>query len=222
MKTIAPHDRPREKLDRVGPAALGDNELVAIVIGHGHRGRSALDLANAVLASAGGLHGLARLRREEIARIGGLGAAKGARVVAAIELGRRTLLRGPQIRPQILKARDAAAFLMPQFGSGNVERFGVLLVDTRHRVIRARLVSVGTLDASVAEPREVFREALLGGAAAVVLFHNHPSGDPTPSRDDVALTARLSAAGSLLGISVLDHIILADTRFCSLREDGYL
>jgi DNA repair protein RadC len=98
----------------------------------------------------------------------------------------------------------------------------VLLVGTRHRVIRARLVSVGTLDASVAEPREVFREALLGGAAAVVLFHNHPSGDPAPSRDDVALTARLSAAGSLLGINVLDHIILADTRFCSLREDGYL
>jgi DNA repair protein RadC len=222
MKTLAPHDRPREKLDRVGPAALGDNELLAVVIGHGHRGQSALDVANTLLASAGGLHGLVRVRREELVRIGGLGAAKGARVVAAIELGRRTLVRGPQVRPQILTARDAAAYLMPQFGSGGVEHFGVLLLDTRHRVLRARLISVGTLDASVAEPRDVYREALIGGAAAVVLFHNHPSGDPTPSRDDVTLTTRLVAAGSLLGIDVLDHLILADTRFCSLREDGYL
>jgi DNA repair protein RadC len=222
MKTLAPHDRPREKLDRVGPGALGDNELVAIVIGHGHHGKSALDVANALLDAAGGVHGLARLRRDELLRTAGLGAAKGAQVVAAIELGRRTLLRGPQIRTQIATPRDAAVYLMPQFGSGPVERFGVLLLDTRHRVIRARLLSSGTLDASHADPRAVYREALVGGAAAIVLFHNHPSGDPAPSRDDVALTARLAAAGALMGIEVVDHVILADTSYRSLKEDGYL
>jgi DNA repair protein RadC len=222
MKTIAPHDRPREKLDRVGPAALGDNELVAIVIGHGHRGRSALDLANAVLEAAGGAHGLPRLRRDDLARIAGVGAAKGSQIIAAVELGRRTLLRGPRARPQILSPRDAAVHLLPEFGSSHVERFGVLLLDSRHRVIRARLLSVGTLDASVADPREVFREAIVGGAAAIVLFHNHPSGDPTPSRDDVALTVRLASAGALMGIDVIDHIILAETRYRSLKESGDL
>jgi DNA repair protein RadC len=222
MKTLAPHDRPREKLDRVGPVALGDNELVAIVIGHGYQGKSALDLANALLDVAGGLQGLARLRREEVGRVTGLGPAKAAQVVAAVELGRRTLLRGSPRRTQIVHAHDAAAFLMPQFGSGPVERFGVLLLDTRHRVIRARLVSVGTLDASHADPRAVYREALIGGAAAIVLFHNHPSGDPTPSKDDVALTARLVAAGALMGIDVVDHVILADNRYRSFKEDGYL
>jgi DNA repair protein RadC len=222
MKTLAPHDRPREKLDRVGPAALGDNELVAIVIGHGYQGRSALDLANALLDAAGGVHGLARLRREEVGRVTGLGPAKGAQVVAAVELGRRTLLRGSPWRTRIVHPHDAAAYLMPQFGSGPVERFGVLLLDTRHRVIRARLVSVGTLDASHADPRAVYREALIGGAAAIVLFHNHPSGDPTPSKDDVALTARLVAAGALMGIDVVDHVILADNRYRSFKEDGFL
>lgn len=222
MKTLAPHDRPREKLDRVGPGALGDNELVAIVIGHGSRGRSALDVANTVLEVSGGVHGLARLRRDELGRIGGLGAAKGAQVVAAVELGRRTLLRGVERRTQIVNPCDAAAYLIPQFGSGPVERFGVLLLDTRHRVIRARLLSTGTLDASHADPRAVYREALVGGAAAIVLFHNHPSGDPTPSKDDVALTARLVAAGALMGIDVVDHVILADNRYSSFKEDGYL
>lgn len=222
MKTIAPHDRPREKLGRVGPAALGDNELVAIVIGHGHRGGSALDVANAVLDAAGGVHGLPRLLRDDLARIAGLGAAKGSQILAAVELGRRTLLRGPQARRQILSPRDAAAHLLPEFGSSAVERFGVLLLDSRHRVIRARLLSVGSLDASLAHPREVFREAIVGGAAAIVLFHNHPSGDPTPSRDDVALTARLASAGALMGIDVVDHIILAETRYRSLKESGDL
>jgi len=222
MKTLAPHDRPREKLDRIGPAALGDNELVAIVIGHGSRGRSALDVANTLLEAAGGVPGLARMRREDFGRVVGLGAAKGAQVVAAVELGRRTLVRGAQLRTRIGHPRDAAAYLMPQFGSGQVERFGVLLLDTRHRVIRARLVSVGTLDASHADPRAVYREALIGGAAAIVLFHNHPSGDPTPSKDDVALTARLVAAGALMGIDVVDHVILADNRYRSFKEDGYL
>ncbi|MBI2221410.1 MAG: DNA repair protein RadC [Acidobacteria bacterium] len=218
MKGIAPHDRPRERLDRVGPSALGDHELLAVVLGHGNRNRTSIELASALLESAGGLHGLARVTADELQDVPGIGRARAAQVLAAVELGRRTLARAPRARPQIACARDVAEQLMPQFGSCAVEQFGVVLLDTKHRVMKTRLLSVGSLDASVVHPREVFRAAVLGGAAAVVLFHNHPSGDPTPSREDSDLTRRLVAAGQLMGIDVLDHVILADTRFVSLRE----
>jgi DNA repair protein RadC len=220
MKRIAPHDRPREKLLRGGAAALGDYELLAIVIGHGFRGRGALDVATVVLEASGGLHGLTRLSLDELLRVEGLGEAKAAQIVAAVELGRRTLLRDPRPRVQFGRPEDAAAYLMPRYGSQPVEQFGIVLLDTKHRVLRARLLSVGTLDASLVHPREVFRAASAGGAAAIVLFHNHPSGDPTPSPDDVALTRRLRAAGELMGIDVIDHVILADTRYFSFREKG--
>ncbi|HEY1327390.1 MAG TPA: DNA repair protein RadC [Casimicrobiaceae bacterium] len=218
MKSVAPHDRPREKLERVGAAGLGDNELLAIVLGQGVPHAGALDLANAVLASAGGLHGLARSSVDDLRQVPGIGAARAAQLVAAIEAGRRTLVRGRRERLQIANARDAADLLLPQFGSRSVEHFGVVLLDTKHRVLRVTLLSVGTLDASIVHPREVFREATRGGAAAIVVFHNHPSGDPTPSDDDVTLTWRLVRAGELMGIAVLDHVILAETRYCSLRD----
>jgi DNA repair protein RadC len=222
MKSVAPHDRPREKLERVGAGGLGDNELLAIVLGQGVPRSGALDLANAVLASAGGLHGLARSSLDDLRQVPGIGAARAAQLIAAIEAGRRTLVRGRRERPQITSARDAAELLLPQFGSRPVEHFGVVLLDTKHRVLRSTLLSVGTLDTSVVHPREVFREATRGGAAAIVLFHNHPSGDPLPSDDDVALTRRLVRAGELMGIAVLDHVILAETRYCSLRDMGRL
>ncbi len=222
MRGIAPYDRPRERLDRVGTAALGDHELLAIVLGNGHGGRSALDLASAVLESAGGLHGLVRATADELRRVAGIGAARAAQVLAAVELGRRTLARVPHERVQLMTPHEVAAYLMPEFGSGAVEQFGVVILDSKHRVLKTRLLSVGSLDASVVHPREVFRAAVLGGAAAVVLFHNHPSGDPTPSREDCDLTRRLVAAGELMGIDVLDHVILADMRFVSLRESGHL
>ena len=111
---------------------------------------------------------------------------------------------------------------MPQYGSRSVEHFGIVLLDTKHRVLRTRVLSVGTLDASLVHPREVFRETTLGGAAAIVLFHNHPSGDPVPSGDDVALTTRLVSAGDLMGVDVIDHIIVADACYCSFKETGRL
>jgi DNA repair protein RadC len=222
MKTLAPHDRPREKLERVGPAALGDNELLAIVLGHGAPNAGALDLANAVLHATGGLHGLVRATPEELRRIPGIGAVRAAQIVAALEAGRRTLLRGRHERAQILKAVDAARLLVPQFGTKPVEHFGVLLLDTRHQVLQTRLISIGTLDASIVHPREVFREATIAGAAAIILFHNHPSGDPRPSDDDLALTLHLMRAGEMMGITVIDHIIVAERGFHSLRESGQL
>ena len=222
MNAIGSHDRPREKLARSGAEALGDNELIAILLGAGTRGHSALDVANGLLEACGGLRGLTRTGRDELARAHGIGAARAARVQAALELGRRSLTRDPAERPQFATPRDVAEYLLPLFGSYPVERFGVLLLDTRHRLVRTRILSVGSLDASVVHPREVFREAILAGAAAVVLFHNHPSGDPSPSRDDLSLTRRLTTAGDIVGIDVIDHVVLADSRYASMKELGRL
>jgi DNA repair protein RadC len=219
---MTPDDRPREKLLRAGAAALADHELLAIVIGSGIRRASALALAGAVLEEAGGLHALARLGRHALERIVGVGAAKASQIVAAVELGRRTLVRPAVGRVQFTAPRDAAAFLMPQFGSRAVEHFGIVLLDTKNRVLRTKVLTIGTLDSSPVHPREVFREATVGSAAAIVLFHNHPSGDPTPSADDLDLTGRLVEAGELMGIAVLDHIILGELRYCSLKEAGKL
>lgn len=217
MKTVAEHDRPREKLERLGASALGDNELLAVVLGQGRANASALDLANAILAD-GGLRSLIRARHGELRRVPGIGAARAAQVLAAIELGRRTLTRVEEERPRLSSPRAVAEYLLPQFGNRPVEQFGVLSLDTRHRVLRASVLSIGTLDASIVHPREIFREAMSAGAAAVVVFHNHPSGDPEPSQDDCRLTDRLVAAGVLMGIDVLDHVILADVRYYSFRE----
>ncbi len=218
MKGLSIDDRPREKLQRHGAASLGDNELVALIIGSGSRHGGALAVANALLAAHGGLHALARCKPDALARIAGIGRAKASQIVAAIELGRRTLSKAVAERPRIGNARDAAQHLLPRFGSNAVEQFGIVLLDTRHRVLRTTIIASGTANAAIVEPREVYREAALGGASAIVAFHNHPSGDPTPSPDDVALTRRLAAAGVLMGIDLVDHIILGDQRYCSLKE----
>jgi DNA repair protein RadC len=218
MKELPLHDRPREKLARTGPSALGDNELLAIVIGPGTARRDALALAVDVLGGIGGLRGLARSGLADLARATTLGPARAARVLAAIELGRRTLLRGREERARFLTPSQIAAHLVPQFGDRAVEHFGAVLLDSKRRLLRTTVLSVGSLDASVAHPRELFREAAVGGASAVVVFHNHPSGDPTPSPEDVDLTRRLVRAGEIIGIDVLDHLILAETSYFSFRE----
>lgn len=222
MKEVALHDRPREKLERLGPSALGDNELMALVLGSGARGRDVLELANAVLEDCGGLHGLTRSAAADLRRIPGVGDARAAQVLAAIELGRRTLVRTHADRPRLNTPRQLASYLLPQYGSRPVEQFGIVMLDTKHRLLQIRLVSTGSLDSTVAHPREVFREAIAGRAAAIVLFHNHPSGDPHPSPDDAVLTARLAEAGQVVGIDVLDHLILADQRYYSFMEAGQL
>jgi len=154
--------------------------------------------------------------------VAGIGAERAGQIVAAVELGRRTLTQAARERVQVTSPRVVAEFLLPQYGSRSVEHFGVVLLDTKRRVLRTTIVTVGTLDASIVHPREIFREAAGAGAAAIVLFHNRPSGDPEPSEDDVVLTRRLVAAGVLMGIDVVDHVILADDRYCSLREKGLL
>ena len=221
MGDLAPDDRPREKLERHGVGALGDNELLALVLGRGTAGQSALSVATAVLAAAGGVHGLTRFSRSRLVQLPGLGEILASRVQASIELGRRTLTLSPPARLQFRTPLDVAAFILPRFGAFPVERFGALLLDARYRLIKTHLISTGTLDASGAAPREVFREATVAGAAAVIVFHNHPSGDATPSHDDWVLTDRLRQAGAILGIDVIDHLVIADTRFASLKAADY-
>jgi DNA repair protein RadC len=220
MKDVAPHDRPREKLERLGPAGLGDNELLALILGGGVRGSGALELANRVIEFAGGLYGLTRTAVNDLRRVRGVGRARAAQVIAALEFGRRSLARDAAQRPRFTAPAEMAAYLLPLYGASTVEQFGIVMLDSKSRVIRIKLVSVGSIDSTIVHPREVFREAAASAAATIILFHNHPSGDPTPSGNDLVLTARMIHAGEIMGIDVVDHIILADQTYYSLLESG--
>ena len=222
MKDIAPHDRPREKLERLGAGGLGDNELLALVLGGGSRHGDALATANRLLEQAGGLHALSRNGVQDLLRVRGVGRARSAQVLAAIELGRRSLLQRSAERPQLLGPRVIARFLLPLYGACAVEQFGILMLDTKHRLLRMKVISTGSVDTTIVPPREVFRVATAAGAAVLVLFHNHPSGDPTPSMEDLVLTTRMVNAGDIMGIAVVDHVILADQCYYSVVEAGRL
>lgn len=217
LRVVPPADRPRERLLRDGPPALADRELVAVLLGTGTRRRDALTLAAEVLALAGGPQGLVHLAPARLMRETGVGASRAARVLAAVELGRRALA-ARAARPRLSTPAAVAAYLAPRHGDHREERFGVALLDTKHRLIRVVAISHGTLDASLVHPREVFRAAAEHSAAALVLFHNHPSGDPTPSLDDIQLTRRMVEAGELMGIAVVDHVVLGGHGWHSLRE----
>jgi len=212
-------DRPRERLARHGAGALSNRELLAVVLGTGTRRASALDVAASLLES--GLRGLAGRSVAELESERGLGRAKAARVAATLELGARLASEG-RTAPAFRTAAESARYLLPRYGARPVETFGILALDVRHRLKREAVISVGCLTSSLVHPREVFQEAVVARAAALVLFHNHPSGDPEPSGEDVALTRRLSSAGTLMGIEVLDHLVLGAGRFVSLKERGLL
>jgi len=218
MTLPAVADRPREKLARAGVRSLGDNELVALLLGAGVRERSALVVAQDVLSKSGGVRGLARIAVDELRQVPGVGASRAARLQAAIELGRRAVQGEIGERPKLAGAKDLAEYLMPMYANHREERFGVVMLDVKRRVIRTEILSVGTLDTSVAHPREVFRAATLASASAIAVFHNHPSGDPRPSQDDMVITHQLVAAGQVMGIEVVDHVILGDGCWFSFRE----
>jgi DNA repair protein RadC len=215
-------DRPRERLEALGPEALSDAELVALLLRTGARGASALALAAELLVQHGGLQGLARVAARELRATAGVGPAKSAALAAAIEVGRRLAARRLRAGLAIRGPADVYRHFHPALRHVPHERFLVVLLDGRHRVLRQELVSQGTLTASLVHPREVFRPALREAAAALILVHNHPSGDPTPSREDREVTARLRQAGEILGVPVLDHVVVAERGYCSLREEGAL
>lgn len=213
-------ERPRERMARVGASALSSRELLAAILGTGARGATALDVAGTLLEA--GLHQLAGRSLGELEGVRGLGRAKAARVVAALELGARLASESGPSAQGLQSPPDAARYLLPRYSARPVETFGLLALDARHRLRREAVISVGCLTASLVHPREVFQEAVVARAAAIVLFHNHPSGDPEPSAEDLALTRRLAAAGSLMGIEVLDHLVLGAGRYVSLKDRGAL
>lgn len=218
IKELPSDERPRERLARYGSDALSRAELVAIILNSGYRNVSALQLAQYLLHTHGGLVGLARTELDALRAEKGVGLAKAARLVAAFELGRRLASTDAADRPVVTTPEQAAALLMSRYGDRTREHFGLLALDTKNKVIKEVVVSVGTLDGSMAHPREVFRPAILANAAAVILFHNHPSGDPTPSETDIQVTKRLVEVGKMMGMEVLDHIIVARNRFISLKR----
>jgi len=173
-----------------------------------------------VIGAAGGVRGLVRIGLDELRGVPGVGASRAARLKAAVELGRRTLFGDRDERPQMLTTGDLVEYLAPRYAGFGVERFGVMLLDMKQRVIRSEILSTGTVDASLSHPREMFRAAMLANASFVVAFHNHPSGDPSPSVADRFMTRQLHAAGEVVGIPLMDHIILGEATFFSFKAEG--
>jgi DNA repair protein RadC len=216
-------ERPRERLHTEGAGALASRALLAILIGSGREGRSAVDVAGELLRAAdGSLRRLAAASPAELGTVYGIGPAVAARVSAALELGRRLAREGPLERARISGPVDVYERCAPTLRDLGQEEFRVLVLNTQHAVVRELVVTRGTLDSSLVHPREVFRAAIAENAAAVILVHNHPSGDPAPSPEDRQVTRQLAGAGQLLGIPVLDHVVVGDGRYASFVELGLL
>jgi DNA repair protein RadC len=214
---MEPDQRPRERLRRHGPVGLSEAELLAVLLRVGRPGRSAVAEAHDLLAEQGGLAGLARMDQRELERRPGIGPAKAAAICAAVELGRRVAradLPGVALleRPEV-----AGEYLVARLSGQRQEVFGILSLDAGHRLLHDRELWIGTRSQAPVEPAEVFRTALLDDAAGLIVYHNHPSGRLEPSRDDLRLTRRLVRAGDTLGIGVLDHLVVAGSRWTSMR-----
>ena len=215
-------ERPRERLYWNGPDALADAELLALQLGTGTRGRSAIDVAREVLATYGSLTDLAGREAAELARLPGVGRAKAARLAATFELTRRLRARPPAIRVTLSGPAEVYAAFGPLMEDLRHEVFRIALLDAQNGLLLDRVISEGTLSASLVHPREVFKPAILESAASVILLHNHPSGDPTPSREDVRLTRQLAECARLLDLRINDHVIIGRGRYVSLAEKGVI
>jgi len=222
VSDLAPDDRPREKLLAKGAASLSDAELLAVLLRTGRAGEPVLELARNWLAEAGGLSGLAEARIGEILSRPGIKAAKGAAVAAALEVGRRLVRRRLEARSLLDRPELAAEYLASRHADERVELFGCLTLDGRHRLRREHVLHRGGRTNAQVEPAEVFHAAIGDNASSLILWHTHPSGDPSPSDDDLALTRQLVAAGTVLNIRVLDHLVLVRGGFVSLRQRGVM
>ena len=220
IRDMAVSDRPRERLILVGERSLAVSELLAIVIRTGVGGENVIRLAERTLADFGGLPGIARASIKELTQVKGIGTAKAVEIKASLELGRRLIAATPQERPTVTSPADAANLLMTEMSLLEQEHLRLVLLDTRNHVLSMPTIYIGSLNTSVVRVGELFRAAIKENAAALIVVHNHPSGDPSPSPEDVQVTGQIVSAGKLLDVDVLDHIIIGRQRFVSLKERG--
>ena len=222
LSALPRDERPRERLLDLGTRALADRELLALVLGSGNAAGSALELGHRLISGAGSLRQLAGRGMAEWLAEPGIGVPKAARLAAVFEIARRLRARAPRRGQAIRHPRQVVGYLTSRWADARTECFGMLLLDSRNRLLGEELLSRGGWSASVVRPREVFRHALLAGAPALILYHNHPSGDPAPSPEDIQITRQLVEAGHLLGVRVLDHLIVGAEGYASLRERGLM
>lgn len=213
---------PRERLVAVGSNALSNSELLALILRTGNQEENAVEMSARILASVGGWRGLVDLSLAELEKIQGIGRAKACQMKALVEIGCRMAAAAPEARPTIRCPQDVADLVMEDMRYLDRENLRLLALNTKNQVLKVITVSVGSLNASPVHPREVFKEAIRCSSAAIILVHNHPSGDPTPSREDMEVTKRLAEGGKLLGIDVFDHVIIGDKKYVSLKEKGIL
>lgn len=220
IRDMAEHDRPRERLCKVGAEVLSTAELLAIVLRSGTQGENVLRMAERLLIQFDNLPGLARASIAELTVARGVGEAKAAEIKAALEIGRRLVASAPEERPRVATPDDAFHLLKSEMMFLEQEHLRLILLDTRNRVLRTPTIYVGSLNTSVIRVGELFRAAIRENAAALIVAHNHPSGDPTPSPEDITVTRQLVQAGKLLDVDVLDHIVIGRNRFVSLKQRG--
>ena len=214
-------ERPRERLQKFGAEALSAQEILAVILGRGVAGESVMVTGQRLLSQFGNLKGIAGASVEELSQVKGIGLAKAAQIKAAFELANRLEGYSETGKKPIVKTpEDVMTLVRGRLKDKKKEYFVALLLDTRNQLIKISEVSVGSLDASIVHPREVFKEAIAGSAASVIFVHNHPSGDPAASEDDIRLTKRLAEVGEIVGIDVLDHIIIGDKNYLSLKREG--
>jgi DNA repair protein RadC len=220
IRDLPASERPRERLQSYGPGSLSTSELLAIILRTGTRSESAINLGSRLLAHFGGLAGIARATFTDLYDVRGLGVAKTAQLKAALELGKRLMVASPEERPQVKSPADVANLLMLEMGFLEQEHLRVVLLDTKNRVLGMPTIYIGSLNTSVLRVAELFREAIKANSAALIVVHNHPSGDPTPSPEDVRITQQIVEAGKLLDVEVLDHLVIGQQRYVSLKERG--
>jgi DNA repair protein RadC len=215
-------ERPRERLKNFGPEALSAQELLALVIGRGIPKKSVMNIAQELLSEFGSVKAISQATIEELSKIKGIGLAKAAQIKACFELGKRQDLE-PELKDFNIKdPQSVVKAIRASIKDKAKEHFKLILLNPRNKIIGISTISIGTLNTSLAHPREIFKEAIIHNAMSVVLAHNHPSGDPEPSEDDLTITKRLAEAGKILGIEVIDHIIIGKINFCSFKEKGLL
>ena len=217
---LAESERPRERLEHLGAQSLSNAELIAILLRVGVPGENAVQVGQRLLQNFGGISGLHRASFEEVCAQHGLAKAKTAQIKAAIELGRRMTLVSPEDQPSINSPADAANLVQYEMGVLEQEELRVIVLNTRNRVLKIETIYRGSLNSSQVRVGELFKAAIRINAAAIIVVHNHPSGDPTPSPDDVAITRAMTEAGQLLDVQVLDHLVIGQGRFISLKERG--